>query len=157
MEETRLYVIKNVTQEPVTDSWDSRSYTFAPGEEVTVVMGVALHFLEKYPKALERIAEKTGIAPETLYTEVRLMNPSKEDVALTWDGRTLVFPAGESVAVESSLARTFVERARGVQREDGKPHQLVVVESVASTPPEAQELPESTETPAPKKRSKKAA
>jgi hypothetical protein len=158
-EETRLYVVKNTSEQPISDSWDGKVYTFTPGDKVTVVMGVAIHFLEKYPGALVRVDEKVGTAPETIYTEVRLRNTSdeKDDVlTIGWDGRSYVFPPGEVVAVEASLARTLVERARGQQRpSDGKPFSLEVETNAAVNPPSEQEAPEAPETPKPARRLRK--
>jgi len=152
-ENTRLYVVKNVTDEPITDTWDGQTYTFEPDAEVTVQMGVALHFLERHASALVRIEEKLGLAPEVISVSVALRNPSSEDFSVTWDGRDYTFPAGEPVPVDRSLVRTLVDRARGVTREDGKSHQLEVVEGGASSA----EAETPAAKPTRKKRSKKAA
>lgn len=145
MNEQRLLVIKNVTEETITDSWDGKPFDFAPGEPVTVELGLGLHFKDRHPGALELVEEKRGIPPDHAVTEVRLVNPTDEPLTLYWDGKPYVFAPGEPVSLDPTLAHVLQTTARAVSTPVFP--KGVQLQLVTDTPPQAEPTVSSVSAP----------
>src|SRR5437879_5680263 len=109
--EERLVTIRNTSDAPVTDYWDSVAYTFPAGESVTLRYGVGLHFKEQHPE-LEMIGESQGVAPEVVVESLTVVSAEGAAFDVTWDGHPYHFEPGATATFEASLAEAVMQQAR---------------------------------------------
>jgi hypothetical protein len=162
---TRLWVLKNPTEETITDYWDGKPYSFPPGELVTLVFGVGVHFRTHHPE-LELVEDKEGMAPDIIVHETTLVNRAPKALDLMWDGHPYHLEPGATMRIEASIAEALILQARKnggdplVVEGSSKPEKAATTTEPVEpeTPPAAEAEAETVESPTPKKtaRSKKA-
>ena len=155
----RLITIENTSDHAVTDTWDSKEYTFAAGAQATLRFGVGLHFADKHSE-IRVVSESVGIAPDVLVDTVAIISAGPSAVDVMWDGHPYHFEPGAEARLERGLADTLITHAR---KDGGK---LVLAgtsapeHAVAEVPPHEPapaEQASADTTEKSKKRSKKAA
>lgn len=152
MYQGQTMTVRNDSPKQVSATYDSKTYVFEPGADITLPIDIARMLQGRAPELVEVSVQKGAVGEEHEFAIVE--NISEETVTAAFDGVPYTFAPGDKVKVPKEIVSWLTDRPHVEGRLHVLPEAAVAAE--AEAPVAAEPTPEAEpEAPQPKKKAKK--